>query len=107
LDCTNSGSTNADAAGHGPAGEVCCPRCGHGSVVAIAPPESEDFGQGSKIVLYMLSLIVPVVGIIFGLVFMTNPKHEYKHVGRVMVMLGTVPLVWGVVVSLILIFSLV
>lgn len=87
------------------------------SVAAVAPehheareashPEDEDFGLDSKIVLYLLSFFVPVVGIIFGLVFMTNPKPEYKHVGRVMVMLGIVPLVWGVVVSLIVIFSLI
>jgi hypothetical protein len=81
---------------------ILCPYCGHGSVGALAPPESEDFGQGSKIVLYLLSLIVPIVGIIFGLVFMTNPKPEYKHVGRVMILLGIVPSLVSVALALII-----
>lgn len=52
--------------------------------------------------LYLLSLIVPIVGIIFGLVFMTNPKPEYKHVGRVMILLGIVPSLVSVALALII-----
>lgn len=121
MNCAVDGSTNARSEGHGSTIErrcpdcgrvqqpdfILCPYCGHGSVGALAPPESEDFGQGSRIVLYLLSLIVPIVGIIFGLMFMTNPKQEYKHVGRVMVLLGIVLLVWVVAMMLIAIHSLI
>jgi hypothetical protein len=72
----------------------------HQEVREASHPEDEDFGLGSKTVLYLLTLFVPIVGIVFGLIFTTNPKQEYKHVGGVMILLGVVPVLASVLIAL-------
>lgn len=55
-----------------------------------------------KIVFYILSLLIWVVGIVIGLVYYTKPDPESKHVGKICLILGCVSIVLEIGLSLVL-----
>lgn len=67
-----------------------CPYCGHDFRIAPQGPVRESFSTGIKVLLYLVSLFVPVVGIIIGIVLMTRDDLEHKQVGKICLILGVV-----------------
>ncbi|HDQ73943.1 MAG TPA: hypothetical protein ENN19_17880 [Chloroflexi bacterium] len=43
-----------------------------------------------KIILYLLSFFIPLVGVIIGLVFMSRPDPESKQMGQTCLILGVI-----------------
>lgn len=51
------------------------------------------YSQGMKILFYVLAVLVPVVGIIIGIVLMTREDEESKSLGKNVLIVGIVVLV--------------
>ena len=60
-----------------------CPYCGHDFRVQMAGPmPRNEVSSGVKILVYLLSFFIPIVGFIIGVIFYTRPEPEQKHVGK-------------------------
>ncbi len=70
-----------------------CPYCGHDFRVQPQAPVRESLSGGVRVLLYLVSFLVPVVGIILGIVFMVRADPEYKRVGKICLILGVVAIV--------------
>lgn len=55
-----------------------------------------------KILLYVLSAVVPLAGIIVGIIFLQKTDPEYKRVGKICLIIG---LVLGVILPLVVMFA--
>lgn len=81
-----------------------CPYCGHDySRQWRAPGQLEPLSDGMRIALYVLSVFVPLAGIIIGILFILKPDPEYKRVGKICLIIGVlchviVPIVFAIVV---------
>ncbi|MDY7040851.1 MAG: hypothetical protein SVX38_08300 [Chloroflexota bacterium] len=53
----------------------------------------ERYSQGMKILFYVLAVLLPVVGIIIGIVLMTREDEESKSLGKNVLIVGIVALV--------------
>jgi cation transport ATPase len=53
----------------------------------------ERYSQGMKILFYVLAVLLPVVGIIIGIVLMTKEDEESKALGKNVLIVGIVVLV--------------
>jgi len=56
----------------------------------MRPQAVEQISGGMKILFYILSLIVPLVGFIIGIVYYSKGDPESKHVGKICVILAVV-----------------
>ena len=56
------------------------------------PPQ---YGGCQKILFYLLSFFIPIVGIILGIVYMSKPDPESKSLGRTCLILAIVAIVLG------------
>ncbi len=65
-----------------------CPYCGHDYRVQVAAIPSAQISSGMKIFLYILSFLIPLAGFIIGAIYYTKPEPEYKHVGKMCIILG-------------------
>lgn len=79
-----------------------CPYCGHDFRVQPQGPVRESLSGGVRVLLYLVSFLVPVVGIILGIVFMVRPDPEYKRVGKICLILGVVAIVAEIGLSAVL-----
>ncbi len=70
-----------------------CPYCGHDFRVQPQAPVRESLSGGVRVLLYLVSFLVPVVGIILGIVFMVRADPEYKRMGKICLILGVVAIV--------------
>lgn len=70
-----------------------CPYCGHDFRIVATGPVQTTVGTGLRIVFYILSFLIPVAGIIIGIVFLTRDSPDEKHVGKICVILGVVSIV--------------
>jgi hypothetical protein len=50
----------------------------------------ERYSQGMKILFYALAVLLPVVGIIIGIVLMTREDEESKALGKNLLIVGIV-----------------
>ena len=50
----------------------------------------ERYSQGMKILFYVLAVVLPVVGIIIGIVLMTKEDEESKALGKNVLIVGIV-----------------
>jgi hypothetical protein len=75
-----------------------CPYCGHDyRMQSFAPTNAApQMSDGMKILLYIVSFLFSIVGIIIGVYYMTKNEPEYKEVGKICLVLGLV----GIVVSI-------
>jgi hypothetical protein len=55
-----------------------------------------------KTLLYLISFFIPIVGFIIGAIYYTKPEDEYKHVGKMCIVLGIVSMVLTVGLSALL-----
>jgi uncharacterized membrane protein len=58
-------------------------------------PQQEAVSGGLKILLYLLSFFIPIVGFIIGAIYYTKP--ETKEVGKMCIILGILSIVLVVV----------
>jgi len=62
------------------------------------PAENKNFSNGLKVLFVTISIIIPVAGIIFGIVaaiiLMTNPSKDYKSFGLALLILNIILLVF-------------
>lgn len=82
-----------------------CPYCGHDFRPQMAGMQQPMYGQpmpqheavsgGMKILLYLLSFFIPIVGFIIGAIYYTKP--ETKEVGKMCIILGILSIVFVVV----------
>jgi membrane protein YdbS with pleckstrin-like domain len=59
----------------------------------MAQPQISD---GMKILFYILSFLIFIVGIIIGVIYYTKPDPESKHVGKMCIILAVVGALVGV-----------
>jgi len=73
-----------------------CPYCGHDFRVQMAPQMAQpQISEGMKILFYILSFLIFIVGIIIGVIYYTKSDPESKHVGKMCIILAIVGvLVW-------------
>jgi uncharacterized membrane protein HdeD (DUF308 family) len=51
--------------------------------------------EGMKVLLYIISFLFSIVGIIIGIVYMTKPDRESKEFGQMCLILGLIGIVIG------------
>ena len=75
-----------------------CPYCGHDFRMVMAPQMAQpQISEGMKILFYILSFLIFIVGIIIGVIYYTKPDPESKHVGKMCIILAVVGVLVGVV----------
>ena len=85
-----------------------CPYCGKDyRVQNLAPVAQDKVGTGMKIFLYLLSFFIPIVGFIIGAIYYTKPDPDYKHVGKMCIILGIVSILLVVVCWIIVVAAVV
>lgn len=68
-----------------------CPYCGHDYRIAMVPAQQRPIVSGGmRILFYILSLIIPLVGFIIGAIYYMRPDPESKHIGRICIILAIV-----------------
>jgi hypothetical protein len=78
-----------------------CPYCGHDyRMQMMAPMQGPQISDGMKILLYIVSFLFSIVGIIIGVYYLTKSEQEYKDVGKICLVLALVGIVVGVLCSL-------
>ena len=78
-----------------------CPYCGHDyRMQSFAPSQTAQMSDGMKILLYIISFLFSIVGIIIGVYYMTKNESEYKEVGKICLVLALVGIVISALCSL-------
>ncbi|MBU0624397.1 MAG: hypothetical protein KJ672_06075 [Candidatus Thermoplasmatota archaeon] len=63
----------------------------------MAPQMAQpQISEGMKILFYILSFLIFIVGIIIGVIYYTKPDPESKHVGKMCIILAVVGALIGV-----------
>lgn len=62
---------------------------------APAPAPKEEKPPEPKALFYVLSFLVGLFGIIFGIIYMTKESEENKKFGKICLLLGLLPMVLG------------
>ncbi len=88
-----------------------CPYCGHDYRPQMAGMQQPMYGQpmqqheavssGMKLLLYILSFLIPIAGFIIGAIYYTKP--ETKEVGKMCIILGVLSIVLAVVCYFVLV----
>ena len=64
----------------------------------MAPQMAQpQISEGMKILFYILSFLIFIVGIIIGVIYYTKPDPESKHVGKMCIILAVLGVLIGVV----------
>lgn len=58
-------------------------------------PKKEGVPPEPKILYYILSFVISLFGIIFGIMYMTKDNAESKKFGKICLILGVAPVVLG------------
>lgn len=75
-----------------------CPYCGHDYRVQMSPQYAQpQISEGMKILFYILSFLIFIVGIIIGVIYYTKPDPESKHVGKMCIILAVAGILVGVI----------
>ena len=80
-----------------------CPYCGHDYRVQVAAVPRAEISGGMKIFLYILSFLIPLAGFIIGAIYYTKPEPEFKHAGKMCIILGLLAILLWVVCWVVLI----
>jgi len=69
------------------------------------PPQAPAGGTapqgGVRVLLYIVSFLIPLVGIILGIVYMVKPDQDSKKFGKMCLILGIVSIVIGIVLAIV------
>jgi cytochrome b subunit of formate dehydrogenase len=95
----SSGTRNCVGCGRAIAWDAnVCPYCGHDYRVQMAPQYAQpQISEGMKILFYILSFLIFIVGIIIGVIYYTKPDPESKHVGKMCIILAVAGILVGVI----------
>jgi hypothetical protein len=76
-----------------------CPYCGHDyrAQLYTGQVRGETISSGVKILFYLLSFFIPIVGFIIGAIYYTKPEPELKEVGKMCLILAVLAIVINVV----------
>ena len=74
-----------------------CPKCG----VRVAPAKPGVPQGGTRILLYIISFLIAIVGIIIGVIYLTKPSEDEKDFGAECLMIGLISSVLGIFFTLI------
>jgi hypothetical protein len=103
MEATGTGSTrNCVSCGRSISWDAnVCPYCGHDYRMQMMAPLQQGplISDGMKILLYIVSFLFSLVGIIIGVYYMTKSEPEYKDVGKICLVLALVGIVIGVLCS--------
>lgn len=85
-------------------GSISCPSCGEvlasGSRPASPSYHSYSDSDNSNIFLYVISFLIPLVGIIAGAINLTKDDPYQKSAGKTCILLGVLgPIVCGIILS--------
>lgn len=58
-----------------------------------APMPAARVGTGIRILVYLLSFFIPIIGFIIGAIFYVNKEPDYKHVGKMCVIIALWPII--------------
>lgn len=58
-------------------------------------PKKEGTPPEPKVLYYILSFVISLFGIIFGIIYMTKDNTESKKFGKICLILGVAPMVLG------------
>lgn len=84
-----------------------CPYCGHDFRMQMAgQPAQPQTSEGMKILFYLLSFFIFIVGIIIGVIYYTKPDPESKHIGKMCIILALVGVVVIVVCYVVVIAAM-
>jgi len=90
-----------------------CPHCGRpqnaqpGPVYPQPTQQSESLGGGLTIILYIVAFLIPLVGIIIGIIWGgAGSDPERRHVGKNCLIIGIISIVLWVVIGCVLSASL-
>ncbi len=67
-----------------------CPYCGHDFRATVGYAPREQMSEGVKILLYIVSFLIPIVGFIVGIIYYTKPEPELKQFGKMCLILGLI-----------------
>jgi hypothetical protein len=84
---------------------MICPYCGHDYRMPANlahPRPDEPVSGGMRALFYILSILIPIVGIVIGAVYLMDPRQGHKRIGKVCMILGVVSLLLAVVISALL-----
>lgn len=82
-----------------------CPYCGHDyRYPSYRMRQPETISSGLRVVFYILSFLIPLVGIVLAVVYMTRPDPEPKEVGKICLILAVISIALTVVFAVILYF---
>lgn len=74
-----------------------CPYCGHDYRIQMAAPmPRNEVSTGMKVLVYLLSFFIPIVGFIIGIIFYTRPEPEQKEVGKMCIILALLSILFAV-----------
>lgn len=79
-----------------------CPYCGHDYRYQSYQAQQPKISGGTKIALYIVSLLFSIVGIIIGVVYLTKDDEDSKHVGKMCIILGIVSFALTIALSALL-----
>ncbi len=57
---------------------------------------------GVRVLLYIVSFIIPLVGIILGIVYMVKPDQDSKKFGKMCLILGIISIILGIVMVVVI-----
>jgi len=72
-----------------------CPYCGHDYRFQGMAPQQAQVSEGMKILLYIVSFLIPLAGFIIGAVYYTKPEHEFRELGKMCIILALVAVLLG------------
>jgi predicted RNA-binding Zn-ribbon protein involved in translation (DUF1610 family) len=71
-----------------------CPYCGHDYRVPVyGYPQQETLSTGMRALFYIISILIPIAGIILGIIYYVKPDPDLKRVGRNCIIIAVV--VWA------------
>ena len=71
---------------------LVCPYCGrdYRAMVYPAGPQEETLSGGERALFYILSLLIPIAGIIIGAIYISKDSPQLKRVGKICLALALV-----------------
>ena len=72
---------------------MACPYCGLSFVPGYATAPAAFISSGKRIGLYLLSILIPLAGLIVGAMYLSKKDDVSKHVGTICLVLGVVSIV--------------
>lgn len=79
-----------------------CPYCGHDYRYQAQYGKPEQISDGLKIVFYILSFLIWIVGLVIGLVYYSKPDPESKHVGKMCLLFAAISVAVSISMSFLL-----